>query len=399
MGVAAWTLLGFAAADAALVMLAVHIGSQVIDYTFGGLGLLSLTWLAPGRAAGARTVTRAPGWRRLFYLGLLAVAVLCASTYLFKEYRGFGKLGAIQAPPAGREVRVAPDEIMAVQALAVSVTGSVVWSSNRTDNHDIWMMSLPDLAIRPLTTNSHAEFYPRFSPDGRRLAFSRSLSPWVSQRNNRDWSVWMLDLESGVETLVATNARTATWSGPDTLVYQLHETRVVEQDLVSGKVQDLVEAGEGGVPGGVVMETPSYSRARGQVAVTFRGAQRMTALVDMEGQVRKVGGGCQLFWSPDNSFLYFADHGGRMKNAFFNIDPVTLEKTLWFDDPGEFSHEYFPKISNDGRWLVYGACAEGHEHDTADYEIFLWRIGDDPEKRVRLTHHTGNDNWPDIFVK
>jgi hypothetical protein len=47
------------------------------------------------------------------------------------------------------------------------------------------------------------------------------------------------------------------------------------------------------------------------------------------------------------------------------------------DLPGAYSHEYFPKLSNDGRWLVWGAAAEGHEHDRADYEIFVWEgVGD-----------------------
>ena len=43
------------------------------------------------------------------------------------------------------------------------------------------------------------------------------------------------------------------------------------------------------------------------------------------------------------------------------------------DLPGAYSHEYFPRVSNDGRWLVWGAAASGHEHDRADYEIFVWQ--------------------------
>jgi len=49
--------------------------------------------------------------------------------------------------------------------------------------------------------------------------------------------------------------------------------------------------------------------------------------------------------------------------------------------------------------MVLGASAEGHEHDRADYEIFLWRVDTPPETAVRLTFHTGNDNWPDLFLR
>ena len=87
-----------------------------------------------------------------------------------------------------------------------------------------------------------------------------------------------------------------------------------------------------------------------------------------------------------------------MQNAFYQVDPESLRRTLWFDAPGAYSHEYFPRVSSDGRYLVFGAAAEGHEHDQADYEIFLWRIGDPPEQTARLTFHTGNDCWPDIYV-
>jgi hypothetical protein len=74
-------------------------------------------------------------------------------------------------------------------------------------------------------------------------------------------------------------------------------------------------------------------------------------------------------------------------------------RRLFMDLPGPHSHEYFPKLSNDGRWLVWGAAAEGHEHDRADYEIFVWEFGAPSEQAVRLTHHPGNDQWPDLDVR
>jgi hypothetical protein len=48
--------------------------------------------------------------------------------------------------------------------------------------------------------------------------------------------------------------------------------------------------------------------------------------------------------------------------------------------------------------LVYVASAGRHEHNPADYEIFLWPVDMPAGEAVRLTHHTGNDCWPDIFL-
>jgi hypothetical protein len=69
------------------------------------------------------------------------------------------------------------------------------------------------------------------------------------------------------------------------------------------------------------------------------------------------------------------------------------------DLPGNFSHEYFPRLSRDSRWLVWGASAGDHEHDMADYEIFLWQVGRPFTEAIRLTYNTANDRWPDIFIE
>ena len=62
-------------------------------------------------------------------------------------------------------------------------------------------------------------------------------------------------------------------------------------------------------------------------------------------------------------------------------DPEGSGRRVFMDLPGAYSHEYFPKLSNDGRWLVWGATAEGHEHDRADYEIFLGKSGPPGRRR------------------
>jgi len=66
--------------------------------------------------------------------------------------------------------------------------------------------------------------------------------------------------------------------------------------------------------------------------------------------------------------------------------------------PGRRSHEYFPQLSSDGKWLVWGITQRGHDHDIADYEIYLWEVGTPFEKAVRLSYNSGNDRWPDIFI-
>ena len=328
--------------------------------------------------------------RRRLRWGVGAAAVLLlvvlAAAYQYREM----KQGRRTPPPAGRPVPAA------VPAAGLP-RGFVVWSSNRFGNHDILRMELPSRRITRLTRHPHAEYFPRLDPAGRRLVFARAQRPWVSHRDPVPWDVVLLDLETGEERVLARFGNTPTWSADGRKVYfQRRVEQLVEYDLASGRERVVLRAGGGGLPAGLELQTPVVDR-QGRVAVTFRRARRMTAIV-AGGAVQRVAGGCQLAWSPAGDYLYYVDHGGRQENAIFRYDPASGERRLWLDLPGEFSHEYFPRLSRDGRWLVFGASRGDHEHDSADYEIFLWRAGSAPDQAIRLTYHTGNDNWPDIHI-
>ncbi len=105
-----------------------------------------------------------------------------------------------------------------------------------------------------------------------------------------------------------------------------------------------------------------------------------------------------MTWAPDNFILHLIGHGGKQQNVFYRYNRESGKSSKWLDLPGDFSHEYFPKMSDDGRYLIFGASTGGYEHDIADYEIFLWQIGTAGEDATRVTFHAGNDCWPDIYI-
>lgn len=279
--------------------------------------------------------------------------------------------------------------------------GFLVWSSNRSGNHDIFKMTLPDKRITRLTDHPHAEYFPRISPDGRYIVFSRARKPKVSQRNHRPWDVILLDLDTGEQRLLAAHGNTPTWS-PDgrRVFFQRQATEFVEHDLRTGRESIVFKSGTGQVNKGAGLQTPHSSPDGRRLAVTLRGAQHLTGIVDAAGTITMVSDGCQLTWTRRGDALYYVDYGGRMKNAFYAYDPARGKSRKWLDVPGEFSHEYFPKLSNDERYLAFGASrsVKDHEHDRADYEIFLWQIGTPPESIARLTFHRANDAWPDVYL-
>jgi len=328
-------------------------------------------------------------------VGLIAISVTVVVAVAIAGFlRWQLKQGRRTPPPAGMSV------LMEKVAQAAELpTGFIVWSSNRFGNHDILKMDLSERKVSRLTTHPHTEYFPRISPNGRYIVFSRSQKPWVSQRNQELWDVVLLDLKTGEERELAKNANTPTWSIDGKKVYfQRNVMNLAEINVETGKERILFTSGQGNVKKTSILNTPAFNKIPNKMAVTLRGGQRMMAIIDLDGNINKISDGCQLTWSKDGSFLYFVDHGGKMKNAFYIYDPETRKSSKWLDMPGEYSHEYFPKLSNNEEYLVFGASKEGHEHDSADYEIFLWQVGTAAESAVRLTFHTGNDNWPDVYL-
>ena len=160
---------------------------------------------------------------------------------------------------------------------------------------------------------------------------------------------------------------------------------------------------------GALLQQPEMSKDGRYLAITLRGSKRETGIwnvqeedLDADGrglpdQLEPVGRG-GLLGAPHRQRRQPRARtcpikDGKAAKSDDDIDALTL-----IDIPGRRSHEYFPQLSADGHWLVWAATQRGHDHDIADYEIYLWEVGTPPEKAARLTWHSGNDRWPDIFI-
>ena len=310
-------------------------------------------------------------------------------------------MGSLLPPPPGMPVIVGDSDKNHQQLLQVldGKKAFMVWSSNRFGNHDILYLSTSQAGIRQLTRHKHVDYYPRVSPNGTQVVFARSQKQWVSYRNEKPWDVYLLNLETGKERLLAKNGFTPTWSEDGLQVYfQRNGNNVVAYNLKTGKESVLFRAGQGSIPDSALLQTPSYSQKLKQMAVTLRGGHRETSIYGLNDYYHKIGGGCQLAFAPDATYLFHVDGPGRMGNAIYRTPLIGLKTKKWIDLPGEHSHEYFPRVSNDGEFLILGASAGDHPHDSADYEIFIWQIDTPSNRAKRITFHTGNDSWPDLYV-
>jgi Tol biopolymer transport system component len=306
-------------------------------------------------------------------------------------------------PSSQRLASLTAPERDTVDALARRLEGRVVWSSNRTGNHELYLLDLGTRSVRRLTNTPQVEFFSRFSPDGQRILFTRSHRDYVSPRDPTAWDVYVMNADGTGERLLVRNGYSPQWAPDGEGIIFLRGEQVMRLDVkggVPGRESVLLDGPTTeGIQGG--MQTPELSPDGTRLAVTIRSRRyNGVAVVDLETRrVTRLSSinACQITWTPGSDRLLWMESEGNGGTSIVSGGPG-LPRSPFMDLPGSYSHEYFPRVSNDGAWLVWGAAARGHEHDRADYEIFVWRIGQPVSETVRLTHHPGNDQWPDIHL-
>lgn len=302
-------------------------------------------------------------------------------------------------PRKGNLRQLTEAERSTFRELAQRLDAEIVWSSNRDGNHELYLMDLRSQEVRRLTRHPHVDFFSRFSPDGRQILFLRSQREWVSFREETAWDVYLINTDGTGERLLAKQGYHPTWTADGRGIIFLRGQRVIRLDLRIGREELLLDAARE-LPGLEIGDV-ELSADGTRLAMGLRGRFDGAGVWDLHQRtlipLTKVQA-CQTTWVPRSSRVVWVEIGGRggTRLMWGPADGSTREPLM--DLPGGYSHEYFPRLSNDGRWLIWGAAADGHEHDRADYEIFLWEIGTPWEKAIRLTYYTGNDQWPDIYV-
>jgi Tol biopolymer transport system component len=320
-----------------------------------------------------------------------------------------GCAGFSGEPPKGSEDAPEAAELAQIKAVGAKADGIIVWSSSRMGNHDLFTMKTDATDVRQITQGDTVDWFPRFSPDGKSILFCRSKHGWVSERdaNNSDkWDIYTVAVDGSNPLKVVTDGSWASWIGPSEIVF-VRGTGVLKKQLPAGPEVEIMNSGASPDLDGALLQQPELSHDGKYIAITLRGSKRETGIWNIaQKRWTSTGQGCQINWQPGQSSVYWVNPTGNGGSAVFRMPVVDGKATKEFSDdelmfmdlPGRRSHEYFPQLSPDGKWMVWGITQRGHDHDTADYEIYLWEVGTPPESAVRLTHHSGNDRWPDIFI-
>lgn len=284
-------------------------------------------------------------------------------------------LTAVATPVAAQSKGLAPADLFDLEYAAdpqLSPDGQWVayvrqWSDITTDRRytNVWIVRTDGTGHRPMTSGKLQENSPRWSPDGKRLAY-------VSDRSGTP-QVWQRFMDTG-EMSVLTNLRTP----PSALSWSPDGSQIAFVALVPG-APFLVGTPLTPPPGATWAAPPKYDDRLvfrfNDVGEVPRGFSHAFVVRADGGAPRQVTsgdffhggqfGGGSLAWTPDGAELIVSARRGE--NPEFN----SRESDLWaFAVTGHaaprrltnrFGPDQSPAVSPDGQWIAYVGYNDRHQ--------------------------------------
>jgi hypothetical protein len=212
----------------------------------------------------------------------------------------------------------------------------------------------------------------------------------------------VMDADGSNSRRLAEHAYHAMWTPDGQSITFLRDNKVMAIDVASGHERLLYDGADKPTAGRI--DEPVLGPGN-RLAFALKGVSRARRGVGIlslgERQFQRVSpepSACEISWIGDTGRVVWIEGTGRGGTRVMHTPSPGAKPEELIDLPGAHSHEYFPTVTRDGRWLVWGAAAEGHEHDRADYEIFAWQVGTPAGSAIRMTWSTSNDQWPDLWV-
>jgi len=302
----------------------------------------------------------------------------------------FAACAAPNAEPAGSVSPAADAPLDApdpVKPFPQGLRGELLFQSDREGPTRFYILDLTTAAIRRVgSVGDWFDEEPRWSNDGRRIAFSSTRG----QKGNLD--IFVMDAD-GLNLARLTDHPAAeqgpVWAADDKSLFFTGE-RDGRGEIYRVWLHDKrVERVTKGIDRAIMPAASPDGRYLAYAAQTIMSFQ--LHLLDLtNGTTRRItagGGACRPSFSPDSqeiAFVRIMREPSRLEAVREAGPRVLLEdKTLW---------SYYPDYSPDGRLIAFSVSPEHHQGE--DWDLALMEVSK-PGQFVRLTSGRGNDRVPD----
>jgi Tol biopolymer transport system component len=206
----------------------------------------------------------------------------------------------------------------------MSLRGTLVFSSGRSGDFDLWTLELETLDLRQLTSGKGLHDFPRWSPDGRQIAYIGTSDDLIS-------SLWIMNRDG---------------SGKKRLTFKVH----AQHPSWSADGKSILFTAN--VENGEEVEICSYD----------------LTLEKYELLMRRSGQETEPCLSPDGSRLLFASINPDSTEPFVNRDTEIWEHDLASGEERKIcSHparDYCPVYSPDGKRIAFVSHRNGRSEET-----------------------------------
>jgi Tol biopolymer transport system component len=303
---------------------------------------------------------------------------------------GFGILAGLQA--VGQEgLRQRPGGSLGPRHLTGN--GKIAFSSDRAGTQDIWVINPDGTGLLNLTSSPDDEYFPAWSPDGSKVAFSRGdadtgFDLWVMNADGAD--AHRLTSSPGTESQPA-------WSPDGTKIAYVGQPGETAQiwvmDSAGTNQHALVTEPGGGIE-------PAWS-PDGSEILFYSGQQGTIAVIRPDGTgFRSITGASSPaphpHWSPNGMKIAFQDEGRTISGSPYstelddiwviNADGTDLTRLTNSSDNGASSGN--PVWSPDGTSIAFVRFAPG----SRDGDLYL--MNPDGTGMRQLTSGPADDLLP-----